>query len=228
MKKKSKKKGKFIVLEGGEGSGKTSVINSLRRKFSQRQDIIFTREPGGTDTGVKIRKILMDKKNKKITGLTELFLFCADRAQNVSEVIIPALESGKHVIADRFDRSTIAYQIYGRGIENLKVFEQLNSVARQRTNPDEIIWLDVPPKVGLERKSKSKEGKCTRFDDEDLRFHARVRKGFKECSRMLTSFWRTKDGRYMKTMWHRVNTTKKSEDEVKEIVFNLVKKILTD
>ncbi|MFQ5661752.1 MAG: dTMP kinase [Candidatus Paceibacteria bacterium] len=221
-----KKKRKFIVLEGGEGSGKTSVINFLKRKFSQRQDIIFTREPGGTETGAKIRKILMDKKNKKITGLTELFLFCADRAQHVSELIIPALKSGKHVISDRFDRSTIAYQIVARGIEDLNVFNQLNSIAKQGVEPDGIIYLDVTPKVGLERKSKSKEGKCTRFDKEDLHFHQRVRKGFNACGQMM-NMKRLEDGRYIK-IWHRVNTTHKSEDKVKQDVLNLVKKILAE
>lgn len=224
-----KKEGKLIVLEGGEGSGKSAMIKFLKRILSARQDIIFTREPGGTKTGANIRKILMDKKNKEITGLTELFLFCADRAQHISEVIIPALKSGKHVITDRFDRSTIAYQVVARGIGDLNTFNQLNSIAKKDIQPDAIIWLDVTPRVGLERKSKSKEGKCTRFDDENLRFHTRVRRGFKKYGggTFGGNYKRTNDGRYI-NIWHRINTTFKSEEEVKQDVLNLVKKILTD
>lgn len=225
MSKKEIKKGKFITLEGGEGSGKTSVMDSLKREFSQRQDIILTREPGGTNTGKEIRKILMDKKNKKIIGLTELFLFCADRAQHVYEVIIPALNSGKHVISDRFDFSTIAYQIFAREIEDLGVFNQLNSIAKQGVQQDEIIYLDVTPRVGLERKSKSKCGKCTRFDNESLKFHAKVRKGFKKCG---NGTFNRNNGRGHCYIWHEINTTYKSEDEVKQKVFDLITKILAE
>lgn len=229
MSKKKEKRGKFIVFEGGDGSGKSSMIEFLKKIFSQRQDIVFSHEPGGTNIGFQIRKILMSGKNKKITGLTELFLFCADRAQHVSEVIIPALKSGKNVISDRFDRSTIAYQIVARGIEDLNVFSQLNSIAKQGVEPDAIIYLDVIPKVGLERKSKSKDGKCTRFDNEGLKFHQAVRRGFKRYGRgTFKGNWkRRNDGSY-NYIFHTIKTTHKSEEEVKQEVLTLVKKILAD
>ena len=224
---KKRKKGKLIILEGGEGSGKSTMIKFLKKTFSQKQDVVFTREPGGTEIGVKIRKILMDKSNKKTTGLTELFLFCADRTQHVSELIIPTLKSGKHVISDRFDRSTVAYQIVARGIEDFNVFNQLNSIAKQGVQPDAIIYLDVTPRVGLERKSKSKEGKCTRFDNESLRFHQAVRRGFKKYGKgtFRGNYKRRNNGGY-DYIFHTIKTTHKSEEEVKQEVFTLVKKIL--
>ena len=226
---KKKTRGKFIVLEGGEGSGKSSMLKFLKKMFSQRQDMIFTREPGGTETGIEFRKILMDKKNKKMTGLTELFGFCTDRSQHVSEIIIPALKSGKHVISDRFDRSTIAYQIVARGIQDFNVFSQLNSIAKQGIQPDGIIYLDVTPRVGLERKSKSKEGKCTRFDEESLKFHQAVRRGFRDFGKGTFggNYKQRDDGSY-NYIFHTINTTFKSEEEVKQEVFTLVKKILAD
>jgi dTMP kinase len=229
MGKKKGKKGKLIALEGGEGAGKSSMIKFLKKMFSQRRDIVFTREPGGTDIGFKIREILMHEKNKKITGLTELFLFCADRTQHISEVIIPALESGRNVITDRFDRSTIAYQIVARGIEDINVFSQLNSIAKQGVKPDGIIYLDVTPRVGLERKSKSKDGKCTKFDNESLKFHQAVRRGFKKYGRgTFKGNWKYRNGGGIDYIFHIINTTYKSEEEVKQEVLTLVNKILAE
>lgn len=89
------KKGKFIAIEGGEGAGKTGVVDYLKKIFAHRADVIFTREPGGTIVGEKIREVLMDKSHQKILPLTELFLFCASRAQHIEEVVKPALLSGK-------------------------------------------------------------------------------------------------------------------------------------
>ena len=105
---KMSKKGKFIVLEGGEGSGKTSILKFLKEVFGNSENIVFTREPGGTSIGEKIRNLLMDKNNKDMFPITELFLFCGARAQHIEELIIPSLNSGKSVVSDRFDTSTIA------------------------------------------------------------------------------------------------------------------------
>lgn len=216
------KKRKFVAIEGGEGAGKTGAMEFLRQKLANREDVIFTREPGGTVAGEEIRGVLMDKKHKEMSALTELFLFCASRAQHIEEVIKPALFSGKNVISDRFDASTIAYQIFGRERKDLtKVFETLNNIAKGGVSPDAIIYLDVEPEVGLKRRQKSAQGRHTRFDKETLDFHKRVRKGFLSQYR---SFQTEKSKNH--SQWHLVPTTKISEKEVKEKVGNLVRKIL--
>lgn len=205
-------KGKFIIIEGGEGVGKSVCLEYLRQQFSGRSDIIFTREPGGTEISEQIREVLMDKNHGKMTALTELFLFCASRAQHVEEKIKPALLTGKNIICDRFDPSTLAYQIYGRNRKDLEAaFLQLNNIAKDGVEPDAVIYLDVEPEVGLERKSKHRDGLCTRFDEEKLDFHKKVREGF------LAQHESDKNGK-----WHLILTTKMSENEVKERVFKIV------
>lgn len=225
------KKGKFIVMEGGEGSGKTSVINFLKEKFADRadrNDLVFTREPGGTEIGEKIRNLLMDKDNKDILPITELFLFCGARAQHVRELILPSLLAGKTVISDRFDASTVAYQIFGR--EKSELFEdflKLNSVAKNKIEPDAVIWLDVDPETGLRRKEKSEEGKSTRFDDEKIEFHRRVRTGFQSFLKQdWIELFLSSDYVSCKEKWHRIDTNIRTLDEVKNEVLEIVSKIL--
>lgn len=214
-------KGKFIVLEGGEGSGKTSAINFLKEAFNNSDNIVFTREPGGTTVGEKIRNLLMDKGNKDILPITELFLFCAGRAQHVEELIIPSLKFGKHVISDRFDASTIAYQLFGRNkMELLNSFLAINSIAKQKVEPDAVIWLDVTPEIGLTRKEKSQEGKTTRFDDERLEFHQKVRDGFASC------FRKNHVNSLLATVWHRIDTDNLFLEDVKKEVISIVEKTL--
>lgn len=213
-------KGKFVVIEGGEGSGKTSVINFLREAFDNCNDIVFTREPGGTNIGEKIRTVLMDKTNNKMTVLTELFLFCGVRAQHISELIIPSLKVGKHVISDRFDASTIAYQLFGRNrFEMLHSFLTLNNIAKQEVEPDAVIWLDVSPEIGLSRKEKSQEGKSTRFDEEKIEFHRRVREGFESC------FKKNNIDSPISSVWYRIDTDNISLDNVRKEILNLIEKI---
>lgn len=215
------KKGKFIVIEGGEGAGKTSVIEHLREKFIHKGDIVFTREPGGTKIAEQIRGVLMDKSNKEMSALTELFLFCGARAQHIEELIAPSIRFGKNVISDRFYFSTIAYQIFGREkMDLLNHFLSLNKVAKQGVEPDVAIWLDVSPEVGLSRREKSQEGKSTRFDEERLRFHRKVREGFDSC------FRRNHIDSFLTTTWHKINTDNLSLENVKEKVISIVGKIL--
>lgn len=214
-------KGKFIVLEGGEGSGKTGAINFLKEAFNNSDNIVFTREPGGTTVGEKIRNLLMNKGNKDILPVTELFLFCGARAQHVNELIIPSLKSGKHVISDRFDASTIAYQLFGRNkMELLNSFLAINSIAKQKVEPDAVIWLDVTPEIGLMRKEKSQEGKTTRFDDERLEFHQKVRDGFASC------FRKNHVNSLLATVWHRIDTDNLFLEDVKKEVISVVEKTL--
>jgi dTMP kinase len=168
------RRGKFIVIEGGDGAGKDTQIDLLREKFADR-DIIFTRDPGGTDISFKIRTLI---KENNMSPKTEFLLFLASRAQLVDEVIVPALEEGRYVICHRFALSTIAYQIYGR--ERLEYFDMFKTMSDFAwLKPDFTVLLDVTPEVGLER-IKQREKALDRFEKEELAFHKRVREGYRK------------------------------------------------
>lgn len=174
--------GMFIVLEGCEGSGKSTQIKLLAKKLEKIGEVVVTREPGGTHAGTKIRELLMNSK-MEISVLTELFLFCADRANHIDMLIRPALTEGKIVVCDRFDASTIAYQVYGRSHENFEeVFMKINAFAKGKDiygeiNPDMVILLDIDVEEGLRRARGRKEEK-TKFDKEESEFHTKVRKAY--------------------------------------------------
>lgn len=203
------KRGKFIVLEGGEGSGKSSCLAYLRKELTGR-GVIFSREPGGTSVGEQIRRILM---SAKMAPLTEIFLFCASRAQHVAERILPALRWGRHVICDRFTGSTVAYQIYGRRrLSLLRVLYQLDRFATGGIKPDLVIYLDVKPRAGLRRKGKG-GGLSTRFDRETLAFHQCVWRGFLDQCQQNPN-------------WIRVDTTEISKKKVQARVWQIVSKAL--
>lgn len=211
------RKGQLIVLEGGEGSGKDACAEYLKEKLKNFPEVRFTREPGGTDVGKKIREILLDKNNKdKISVLGELFLFAADRAIHCDLELRPWLAEGLSVICNRFDGSTIAYQLCGREhLEYRERFESMNAMAKGRWSgesiikPDLVIYLDVDPQIGLARKS---EQEITRFEKEDLEFHRRVRHGYRE------QCWGEDN-------WVRVNA-EKSLKKVQEEVWKIVKNFL--
>ena len=170
-------RGKFIVLEGGEGSGKTTVGERLKLEFP---DAVYTQDPGGTALGEEVRKLLMSDQTAGIDTRAELLLFLAGRAQLVAEVVKPALESGKHVISNRFGLSSIAYQIYGRQRpELLSLYTTVSKEILQGCTPDACILLDVSPETGVAR-VHSRPEEPTRFDKEALDFHARVREGLKK------------------------------------------------
>jgi dTMP kinase len=170
-------RGKFIALEGGEGSGKDTMVERLKHQYAGREDIIFTREPGGTKGGELIRAVLLDSENR-ITAESEIRLFLAARLQLVTQVIAPALAQGKTVVSNRFRLSTIAYQIYGRERKGcLPLLKELEGELGLRQYVPLYILLDVLPEVGLKRVENRNDGK-TRFDAENLAFHARVREGY--------------------------------------------------
>ncbi len=202
------KKGKFIVLEGGEGSGKSICMEILKERLPAifgSDAFLFTREPGGTPVGENIRRMLMSKDPglERMQPLTELMLFCAARAEHVETIIKPALQSGIHVMCDRFDASTIAYQIDASERKDLLGdFQALNALAlgHRRVfhqwmggpHPDMYIILDVDPFIGLERTAEAKGKDSTWFDDKEIAFHMRVQKSFlhfaethPECTRLL-------------------------------------------
>jgi len=180
---------RFITFEGGDGTGKTTqlrVVESHLRELNR--SCVLTREPGGTALGKMLRKVLLEVGNEKIAESSELFLYLADRAQHVKQIIAPALRDGKVVLCDRFSDSTLAYQGYGRGI-NLDLLRCLNDTATQGLRPDLSFLFDCPVDVGLARAAlrgaQTQDGRPRedRFEREKLEFHEKVRQGFLELAR---------------------------------------------
>lgn len=188
---------RLISFEGGDGSGKTTQLRLLEKYLVSRGEVcLCTREPGGTTLGEMIRQVLLtgDVRGEAkgdpspltpyaICPPTEIFLYLADRAQHVHEVIRPALASGRLVLCDRFTDSTLAYQGYGRGVD-LDMLRRLNQVASHGIMPDLTFLLDCPVEVGLSRTAQrlvsqeSGKGREDRFEREKAEFHERVRTGF--------------------------------------------------
>ena len=174
-----KKKGTFIVFEGGEGGGKSGQAKLLAQHLrDQEHPIVLTREPGGTpNIGSDIRNVLLNPKHHEtMLPRTELLLFLADRTDHVEQVIRPALEKGHTVICDRFTASTFAYQCFAGEACSPDVFISIEKFARNGLTPDFTFWIDIDPQVGLERNRNS--GKRDRFESKDLSFHEKVREGF--------------------------------------------------
>lgn len=162
----------FITFEGPDGSGKSTQSKLLADYLSKKgRKVLWTREPGGTELGKKIRNILLEDKNLKVEKLAELMLFCADRAQHVEQLIKPALKNGEIVICDRYIDSTTAYQAGGRGF-NKKIIDDLNNYSTGGLVPDLTILIDVPAELGLKRATKTGSDK---FEDEKIEFHQKVR-----------------------------------------------------
>ena len=179
---------RFITFEGGDGSGKTTQLKALESYLAARgKSCLSTREPGGTSLGEHIRQVLLEVGQQPITSATELFLYLADRAQHIHEVIIPALAQGKIVLCDRHTDSTLAYQGYGRGID-LGLLRSLNDIASQGIKPDLTLLFDCPVEIGLSRTAQ-RQSKTTlersedRFEREKIEFHERIRAGFLELAR---------------------------------------------
>jgi len=166
--------GKFIVIDGPDGCGKSTHTKLLTKYLRNKGYKILTiREPGGTRISEKIRRILLDPRNERMTVATELFLYMASRSQLVAELIKPALAKGKIVICDRFISSTIVYQGIAGGIGK-DLVKSIGKIATQNIKPDITIILDVNPEDGLRRK----KGKPDRMEKKVLAFHKKVRQGF--------------------------------------------------
>jgi len=167
----------FITFEGIDGCGKSTQISRFEAILKEKGiPSVVTREPGGTRIGQAIRKIVLNLDNTHIVPLAELFLYEADRAQHVSEVINPALEAGKWVICDRYFDATTVYQgvVLGR---HEKLIEQLNREATLGCQPDITFLLDCPAEVGLERRAK-RDKRRDRFERKTLDFHIKIRYGY--------------------------------------------------
>lgn len=173
----------FITFEGVEGSGKTTQIKRLTARLEAAgRTVVVTRQPGGCALGTTLRAILLSTKTQNLDSRAELFLYLADRAQHVAEVIRPAQAAGHVVVCDRFADSTVAYQGYGRGLD-VALLNTLNDVAVAGAWPQHTFLLDIDPEQGLRRTlartlanpNYPDEG---RFEAEALDFHRRVRQGY--------------------------------------------------
>lgn len=176
--------GKLIVFEGVEGAGKTTqmqlLIHYLRSSPWKIGPLVATREPGGTELGMALRRLLLESHSGEfVSNRTELLMYAADRAQHVETFLKPELEKGSIVLCDRFTDSTIAYQGYGRGLK-LSLIKQLNAIATDGLQSDLTFWLDINVEKGLTRVRA--RGGCDRMEQADLEFHRRVQKGFTELA----------------------------------------------
>lgn len=169
-------RGRFITLEGSEGSGKSTNLAFIHQQLQAAGlDVLLTREPGGTPLAEKIRELLLDKHNSAMHSDTELLLMFAARAQHINELILPALERGQWVLCDRFTDATYAYQGAGRGIDEERI-AQLEQWVQGELRPDLTFFLDLPVSQGLARAGE--RGEPDRFEREQIDFFERVRKGY--------------------------------------------------
>ena len=168
----------FITIEGPEGSGKSSVTKKVAERLEKEgYNIVFTREPGGTDISEQIRNIILDKNNTKMDPMTEAMLYAASRRQHLVEKVWPLSKEGKIVISDRYLDSSLAYQggARGLGIDNIL---QLNNFATEGSFPDLTLLFDIDPRIGLKRIAANANREVNRLDLEKIEFHDSVRKTF--------------------------------------------------
>lgn len=178
---RSLKQGLFITLEGIDGSGKTTQLHRLETFLTVRGYVVtVAQEPGGTRVGREIRRLLLDTASADLRAIPELLLYFASRAQNVEEVIQPALRDGQVVLADRFTDATVAYQGYGREL-GIPVVRQVESVACQGVQPDLTILLEIDIETGVRRalhRNAEQIDDESRMEQESREFHERVAKGY--------------------------------------------------
>nr|WP_077602826.1 dTMP kinase [Oceanobacillus sojae] len=170
--------GLFITFEGGEGAGKTTILNQVYEELTGRGiEVIKTREPGGIRISEKIRDIIHDPLHLEMEERTEALLYAAARRQHLVEKVFPALKKGKIVLCDRFVDSSLVYQGYARGIGVDEVFA-INQFVIQDCMPDITLFFDIDPKKGLERISANAEREKNRLDLETVEFHEKVYEGY--------------------------------------------------
>lgn len=206
-------RGKFIVFEGGEGSGKSTILEMIYEYLIENNiNCIKTREPGGIQISEDIRKIILDTKNTSMDGKTEALLYTAARRQHLVERVVPKLNDGVIVLCDRFIYSSLAYQGYARGIGMNDIY-QINKFAVGEYMPDLNILFDVSPQIGLSRINKNKGREVNRLDLEKMDFHNKVREGYHKLY----------EGN--KDKFIKIDAEKSIEEvfsEVKEIIINFI------
>lgn len=173
----------FITLEGPEGSGKTTAVNTAVAELEKLgYQIVRTREPGGTKIAEQIRNVILDKENTAMDSRTEALLYAASRRQHLVEKVWPAVKEGKIVICDRYLDSSLAYQggARGLGIENVL---NINMFATEGTFPDLTLLFDLDPEVGLARIAANSNREVNRLDLEELSFHKKVRNTFLDLAK---------------------------------------------
>ncbi len=183
------RRGVFITFEGMDGSGKTTQLRLLARRLRERgYEVVENYEPGGTAIGNQIRRILLDAANHELCPTAELLLYFASRAQNLEEIIRPALAAGKIVLSDRFTDSTLVYQGEGRGLGREVVLE-LDRIACRGIKPDLTLLIDIDPETSLARARDRNlrlwpegAGGETRMDDQDHAFHRRVAEAYRRLA----------------------------------------------
>lgn len=167
-------RGYFITFEGGEGSGKSSILKSAEQKLADLGlDVLSTREPGGIEIAEKIRETILNPEHTAMDARTEALLYAAARRQHLTEKVLPALKEGKIILCDRFVDSSLAYQGFARKLGIEEVFT-INKFAIQDLMPDKTLFFDIEPKKGLERIAANKDRERNRLDLETIQFHEDV------------------------------------------------------
>ncbi|WHX25112.1 dTMP kinase [Virgibacillus halodenitrificans] len=187
--------GKWITIEGIGGSGKSTQVQMLEKYFlnSKGLEVILTKEPGGTNLGVELRKILVKDLEMKPEYLSELFLFEADRHETVKKIVEPNVSKGNIVISDRGIDGSIAYQGFGRGLP-IPLINNLTALATDNRQPDLTILVDIDPIIAQERITKRGGDEFDKFDLEEHKFQEKVREGFLYSARINTNRVKIVDG----------------------------------
>ncbi|KJY51361.1 Thymidylate kinase [Bombilactobacillus mellis] len=173
--------GIFISLEGPDGSGKSTAAKKIVPQLQQlsTQEVVLTREPGGSAIAEQLRDIILDVHNSAMDARTEALLYAAQRRQHIVDVILPALQANKIVLSDRYIDSSVAYQGAGRQL-GMQEICQLNLFATQKLLPQLTLYFDIPPAVGLKRIQQKRAQAADRLEKEQLDFHQRVTAAYQQ------------------------------------------------